>query len=352
MLDYQSAYRPGYSCETALVKLMNELLWSMEKQEATAIMAIDLSAAFDTVDHTVLLNVLEINFGITAKALHWFDTYLRPRDCKVNVGNSYSDLKNLPYSVPQGSCAGPVLYLAYASTMGKIIQDTIGIHGYADDHALHRTFSTSKAESEKTAITQLEDSAVTIKSWMDANRLKMNSGKTEFILFGSKNNLAKCETTFINVNGDIDNRTSCIKYLGALLDEELKLRQHIIKKCQTAMCGLKRIRNVRDSLTKEAAEVLVLGCVISHLDYANSIFIGINKCDLNRLQRVPNISTRIVLGSDAPESIRECLKMLHWLSIDLRVKFKVLCLVYKSLHNDGPIYMREMLNGMYTIKNT
>ena len=127
------------------------------------------------------------------------------------------------------------------------------------------------------------------------------------------------------------------------MDEELKLRQHIIKKCQTAMCGLTRIRNVRDSLTKEAAEVLVLGCVISHLDYANRIFIGINKCDLNRLQRVQNISTRIVLGSDAPESNRECLKMLHWLPIDLRVKFKVLCLVYKSLHNGGPIYMREML---------
>ena len=109
------------------------------------------------------------------------------------------------------------------------------------------------------------------------------------------------------------------------------------------MCGLKRIRNVRDALAKEAAEVLVLGCVISHLDYANSIFIGINKCDLNRLQRVQNISTRIVLGSDAPESNRECLKMLHWLPIDLHVKFKALCLVYKSLHNEGPIYMREIL---------
>ena len=351
MPDYQSAYRPGYSCETALVKLMNDLLWSMENQEVTAIMAIDLSAAFDTVDHEILLKVLEINFGIGGNALKWFGTYLTPRYCKVNVGKSYSNVRDLPFSVPQGSCAGPVLYLAYASTMEKVVSESIGVHGYADDHALRKSFRPIKPEDEQNAILDLEQNAMTIKAWMDANRLKMNSGKTEFVLFGSKANLSKCTSSILNVNGNAVERTNSIKYLGAILDEELKLRKHIIRKCQIAMSGLKRIKNIRDSLTKEAAEVLVLGIVISHLDYANGIFIGVHKCDLKGLQRVQNVAARLVLGPEAPESNRDCLKSLHWLPIELRIKFKILCLVFKAVHGESPLYMREMLTECQSVRS-
>ena len=119
MPNYQSAYRPGYSCEAALVKIMNDLLWSMENQEVTAIMAIDLSAAFDRVDHDILLKALEIIFGIGGNALKWFGTYLTPRYCKVSVGKSYSNVRDLSFSVPQGSCACPVLYQGLCQHHGK-----------------------------------------------------------------------------------------------------------------------------------------------------------------------------------------------------------------------------------------
>ena len=113
--DFQSAYRTNFSCETALIKLLDDLLWAMEQQKVTAVMAIDLSAAFDTVDHDVLQSVLRNKFGIHSNALSWFDSYLRNRDCKINVGASYSSSRQLDFSVPQGSCAGPILFLAYAS---------------------------------------------------------------------------------------------------------------------------------------------------------------------------------------------------------------------------------------------
>lgn len=88
--DYQSAYRANFSCETALVELHDNILWSMEKQRVTAIVAIDLSAAFDTVDHNILLDVLHKRFGISQPILSWFESYLRPRSFKVNVGRAYS----------------------------------------------------------------------------------------------------------------------------------------------------------------------------------------------------------------------------------------------------------------------
>ena len=122
--DYQSEYGSGYSTETALVKITNDILWSFEKQHASTLIVMDLSAAFDTVDHQILLDVLENRFGITGTALSWFRTYLQPRFCKVCVNKSYSKLQDLTFSVPQCSCSGPVLYLIYASTIEDVILPT------------------------------------------------------------------------------------------------------------------------------------------------------------------------------------------------------------------------------------
>ena len=103
---YQSAYQQDHSSETSILKLVNDILWAMERQECTAVMACNLSAAFDTIHHGVLLEVMSENFGVKNTALLWFDSYLRPRSCKVNIGKSYSSNRSLDFSVPQGSCAG------------------------------------------------------------------------------------------------------------------------------------------------------------------------------------------------------------------------------------------------------
>ena len=106
----------------------------------TALAAIDLSAAFDTVDHLVLSKVLSTNFGVSGHCIKWFDNYLSPRNSKLNINNDYSSAKNLEFSVPQGSVAGPTLYSVYASSMKKCVSDNVDLHGYADDHALKRVF--------------------------------------------------------------------------------------------------------------------------------------------------------------------------------------------------------------------
>ena len=137
--DYQSAYHEHYSCETALIKLTNDILWSMENGKVSAVMMIGLSAAFDTVDHNLLLEVLEKCFGLEDTCLKWYATYLQPRAFQVCIEDCYSEEKNLTFSVPQGSLNDPFLYLAYASTIQDFLinhhHDT-SIYGFADDHAL------------------------------------------------------------------------------------------------------------------------------------------------------------------------------------------------------------------------
>ena len=181
--DYQLAYRKNYSTETAIIKLSDDLLWAMEQQLVSFFIAIDLSAAFDTVDHNVLLSVLENKYGVGGKALECCDTYLWPRHCKVNINNSYPTPRELPFSVPQGSCTGPVLYHVYALTIQHIIMnDQISLYGYADDHGLRMTCK-PVAESEISTVKDLQDCLSSVKDWMDENQLKMNSSKTEIIIF-------------------------------------------------------------------------------------------------------------------------------------------------------------------------
>ena len=132
MPTYQSAYRPNCSCETTFVKLMNDLLWTMEHQNVST--GVDLSATFDMVDHNILLNVLENMFGVSDKVLEWFNTYPRPRSCKIKVEEDLSEEQVLTFLVPQGSAAGPTLYLCCASMMREEIWDSISIYRFADDH--------------------------------------------------------------------------------------------------------------------------------------------------------------------------------------------------------------------------
>jgi hypothetical protein len=343
MPDYQSAYRSNASCETALIKLLNDVLWCMEKQGIAALSAIDLSAAFDTVDHEILLNDLSVKFGIRNTALKWFETYLYPRSCKVNVRKEYSTPRDLKFSVPQGSCTGPILYLVYASTLQEVIPSSVTIFGYADDHALMETFRACSRSDEGNSINRLEKCMIDIKSWMDANRLKMNATKTEFILFGSKSQLKKCVTTSLNVAGDKVERSNIIKYLGAWLDESLTLKAHISKKCRAAMINLQRIKLIRDTLTLDACRTIVQGTVISHLDYSNSILAGLPKCDINKLQRIQNSAAKVILQKRKIASSTKCRAELHWLPIQSRIDFKILVTVYKCLAGEAPLYLQNLL---------
>ena len=129
-LRMQKKALTSYPCQTALLKLTNDILWSMEHQEVTALMAIDLLAAFDTMDHNILLDILNKKFGVGGKAGKWFDSYLHPRSCKANIGKTYSANKDLTFSVPQGSCAGAVLYLTYMQALCRKMLMTMPLNNH------------------------------------------------------------------------------------------------------------------------------------------------------------------------------------------------------------------------------
>ena len=128
--SYQSAYRAFHSCETSLLKLCNDMLWQMEYQEVSSLIVCVLSAAFNTINHQTLIEVLSKYYGVKGTALKWFESYIGNRKFYISIDENKSTSRDLHFSVPQGSCAALSLFGIYCSTLQEIIPKERGPHGY------------------------------------------------------------------------------------------------------------------------------------------------------------------------------------------------------------------------------
>ena len=162
--------------------MMNDLLWGMEKKEITAVIILDMLAAFDTVNHDLLLTILQNRYGITDTALQWYESYLRPRGMRFHINGPYFSIRALNYSVPQGSASRANLFVAYCASTESVIPAGININGFADDHSVRKSFIASSRDQEIQSISMLMDTVTTIASWMDTMHLKLNADKTGFIM--------------------------------------------------------------------------------------------------------------------------------------------------------------------------
>ena len=200
----QSAYRRNHSTETALLKVMNDILLNMNKQHVTILVLLDLSAAFDTVDHSILLNRLSSKLGLNGTALAWFRSYLSGRSQRVSVRGTVSDKFNLRYGVPQGSCLGPLLFTVYASALFDVVEKHLPtVHCYADDSQLYISFSPKAHSGQADAVASIEHCIQDIRQWMSQDKLLMNDAKTELLLVGTRQQLAKITSDGITVGHSV-----------------------------------------------------------------------------------------------------------------------------------------------------
>ena len=170
--DFQSAYRKNYSTETSLIRLTSDILWSMEEQHITPLAILDLLAAFNTVDHGILLDILEQKFGFCGKALKWLQNYLRPQSFRVSISGKYLTPKNLEFSVPQGSCSGANLFTCYCSLITDSIPPCMTLSGFADDHSIRGSFPARYPTAKKRTISTMEDTLTKIADWMISMQVK------------------------------------------------------------------------------------------------------------------------------------------------------------------------------------
>ena len=350
--DYQSSYRTNYSTETTLLRLTDDIWQSMEQGQVTAMVALDLSAAFDTVNHEILCNVLQNRFGITNTALKWTKEYLKDRCFQVQIRNALSEPVYINYSVPQGSILGPVFFNCYAATLDDYTHDReASLSGYADDHALIYSFKPG-ADSETKTVASLEQTISQVREWMRVNHLKMNDKKTEYIVFGGKQQRQKCVHSSLHVGDDDVPASDTIKYLGATLDEQLSFKKHIEVKCLVASRNIYRIMKLKRYLSEASMKTLMSALVLSHFDYLNSLFTGLPDCTIQPMQRLQNTAAKVATGARKFDSATNARFKLHWLPIRQRCIYKTLVITYKALHSMAPDYLANRLVSRTYSKDT
>ena len=341
----QSAYKPHHSTETALVKVFNDILCAIDGPNAAVFMAmLDLSAAFDTVDHDIMHRRLQNTLGITGTALEWFRSYLDKRSMKVSINGSYSEAVRLDVSVPQGSQIAPELYNNYTQPLGHLLR-SIGMmyHCYADDTQLMKTVSLKEPANQHDACRMMSDGIKTIEDWMTANKLKLNPEKTEFIVISNSRNFAKVAVDQLQLNNAQVKRVDCVRNLGVTMDSTLTMKEHVAKLCQTCYYYISWVKRIRHILNQHTAKLIIQALVLSRLDYCNVLFLGMPDNIIKKLQRVMNTAARVITQTTRSSSITAALKELHWLPVKQRIQFKTALLVYKSLHGLTPSYISDML---------
>ena len=348
---YQSAYKKQHSIETALVRVQNDLLMALDSGCSVILLMLDLSAAFDTVDHSIMLHRLSFRFGIKEKALKWFESYLSDRRQAVVVDANTSSWHSLPFGVPQGSVLGPILFTMYISPLGDLVrQHNVSYHMYADDTQLYLSFRSNDYESTEVAKSSIEQCVLAIKKWMASNFLKLNDDKTELLVVYPKH-IETPSLRSIAVGEEVINPSECARNIGVMLDQNLNMEQQITTICKSAFLHIRNIRKVRKYLPQHAAETVVNALVTSRLDNCNALLFGLPKNLLQKLQYVQNSAARLIMGTNKRDHIRPVLKKLHWLPIDNRIVFKILLLTFKARAKLAPQYIQDLINDYTPQRN-
>ena len=270
---------------------------AIDQRKVVCLVLLDLSVAFDTVNHDHLLNCLNYRFGVVGTALTWFKDYLKGHTQRVALdgihGQIQSDSVTLKCGVPQGSVLGPILFTLYISSLGDICRNHgVDYHSYADVQQLYLSFSPATDGDKERCLNNLQNCIHYIRLWMRINLLKLNDNKTEFIMVGSKNNLLNANTrnTSVQIGNDYITCVDSVCDLGYISDNELKSTVHINKLTSTLFITIRKIAKIRHLIDKEMTKILMQALVLSQLDYCNSLLIRTSEYDLNRLQRIQNMS--------------------------------------------------------------
>ena len=337
----QSAYKEHHSTETAMLKILNDVLNATDRGEVTLLCLLDLSAAFDTIDHEILLTRLSISYGIRGVALEWFRSYLTDRKFYIKLNDVTSKEYTLKFGVPQGSVLGPVLYIMYTHSLEDVIKRFhLFYHMYSDDNQI---YNSSVLDKFHDLVDNSEKCIDSVNTWMVANKLKNNTDKTEAIVCSTIHKLKSLEVNHISVGEVSVDFSKDVKGLGVHIDRELSMEKHVNQLCKSAYFEISKIAKIRPYIDTKASQTLASSFILSRLDYCNSLLSGITQERIKKLQRVQNSAARLIVKARKKSHITPILKELHWLPIYLRIDFKTALFCYKALNGLAPEYIKDLI---------
>ena len=286
-----------------------------------------------------------VSVGIGGTALRWFDSYIRERYQKVVIAGrhtSSSQPQLLRTGVAQGSVLGPALFSIYTRTLGSLLRSHgVSYHLYADDTQIYVECSPNQINE---GIEKLQNCLSDVQKWMAQHRLMLNSSKTDFIVFASKDAAKQMPIQTLRMGETTVEASRKVKNIGFTMDCSLTSEDHINNICRSSFIQLKRLSKIKCFIDHKSLEIFIHSFITSRIDYCNSLLYGTKDFILSKLQRLQNSCARLLMNIPRFNHITPILIELHWLPVKQRIHFKICVITFKCIHGLCPQYLNELLS--------
>ena len=337
LYESQHAYRKHHSTTTSLAEITDYLHKEIEEKRIPAIVSTDLSKAFDTVSHPLLLQKLE-KMGLGSDCTSWIQSYLSNRTQVTSFPGQTSDVCTIESGVPQGSILGPILFIAFTTDLAKEVPES-KIVAYADDAAI-----LVSASNLETLQTRIEKILQQVQEWYTSNGLLINPSKTEYMVLG-KGNIMEINVKEGDNNIPIQSKKH-LKVLGVTIDQRLSWNEHVTTIKKKTTNAIRNIARTSAILPLKSRQMLTEALVTPHYNYCDVVYDGCSEKAKNNLQRNQNYAARALLGRSKYSSATEALKQLNWLPLEKRRKLHTAVFVHKAVHSKSSKHAIHMVEGL------
>ena len=321
----QSGFRKLHSTETALIGIIDELLFNFDNDRVSGMILIDYCKAFDMVDHVILLDKLHA-YGLDNTSLTWFQSYLSDRRQFASMDDKESTTSIIPHGVPQGSILGPLLFVLFINDLPFHVSSA-NTDLYADDTTL--SCSANWMDMDRLQISLNEAVSETVH-WATANKLPLNEKKTKVLtICGKRLSNRIPNVIIITVNGSQLENAQCAKLLGLEIDRELTFQSHVGKLCKKLSQRIGILKKIRHCLEIKHRVLFYNSNITPVMDYVSVIWSNCAKHCLDRVLKLQKRAARIIIGADSYAPSVQLFNKLKWIPFFENAKLAKCCIIYK-----------------------
>ena len=346
----QSGYKPHHSCTTALLHISDYIYDAMDNGEIVFLVLLDYSKAFDLANHNLIIAKLRA-LGFDESALDWLKSYLDNRKQKVLLDSDESSLIELENGVPQGSILGPLLFTILVNDISDVIRNC-QYHLYADDTQLYLK---TKVDDAVETIVKINDDLNRIAKFSQNNSLKINEDKSKFLVFGSKNNLARLSKVKqialaeIHMNNFPIERVSVARNLGIIFDERMSWESHVKNLICRAYYRLKLAYRNSRFLTEESKICVVETYILALFNFGCPVLQNLSSKTAGKIQKLQNACIRFIFNLRKFDHLTPYFKKIKMLRMDDRRDIQSLTIVHNILNGRAPDYLIDKVEFNYVV---